>query len=203
MEKNNYLISEMKIEDLENIKDILEVDFDEFWNYETLKEELESNFSKYFIAKQNDNIVGFAGLKIILDEADLMNIVTKKCCRHEGIASNIMDKLIEYCKQEKIKCINLEVNIQNSIAINFYKKYNFKEVGLRKKYYDNTYDAISPAIKLIIAITAEHIVTLKKLLYTLIDVREGNIIKLEISIAPIIFTPITTVTAVKIEINVL
>ena len=68
---------------------------------------------------------------------------------------------------------------------------------------DNTYDAISPAIKLIIAITAEHIVTLKKLLYTLIDVREGNIIKLEISIAPIIFTPITTVTAVKIEINVL
>ena len=142
MEKNNYLISEMKIEDLENIKDILETDFDEFWNYETLKEELESNFSKYFIAKQNDNIVGLAGLKIILDEADLMNIVTKKCCRHEGIASNIMDKLIEYCKQEKIKCINLEVNIQNSIAINFYKKYNFKEVGLRKKYYDNTYDAI-------------------------------------------------------------
>ena len=70
MEKNNYLISEMKIEDLENIKDILEVDFDEFWNYETLKEELESNFSKYFIAKKNDNIVGFAGLKIILDEAD-------------------------------------------------------------------------------------------------------------------------------------
>ena len=77
MEKNNYLISEMKIEDLENIKDILEVDFDEFWNYETLKEELESNFSKYFIAKQNDNIVGFAGLKIILDEADLMNILRK------------------------------------------------------------------------------------------------------------------------------
>ena len=75
MEKNNYLISEMKIEDLENIKDILETDFDEFWNYETLKEELESNFSKYFIAKQNDNIVGFAGLKIILDEADLMNIL--------------------------------------------------------------------------------------------------------------------------------
>lgn len=148
MEKNNYLISAMKIEDLENIKDILEVDFDEFWNYETLKEELESNFSKYFIAKQNDNIVGFAGLKIILDEADLMNIVTKKCCRHEGIASNIMDKLIEHCKQEKIKCINLEVNIQNSIAINFYKKYNFNEVGLRKKYYDNTYDALLMTYKL-------------------------------------------------------
>ena len=143
MEKNNYLISEMKIEDLEKIKDNLSKDFDNFWDYEILKEELNSRTSKYIVAKKSNNIiVGFAGIKIILDEADLMNIVTKKCCRHEGIASNIMDKLIEYCKQEKIKCINLEVNIQNSIAINFYKKYNFKEVGLRKKYYDNTYDAI-------------------------------------------------------------
>ena len=47
MEKNNYLISEMKIEDLENIKDILEVDFDEFWNYETLKEELARSSASY------------------------------------------------------------------------------------------------------------------------------------------------------------
>ena len=142
MKKNDYMISEMKLEDLNKIKDILETDFDEFWNYETLKDELESDFSKYFIAKQNDEIVGFAGLKIIVDEADLMNIVTKKRYRHNGIASKIMNELINYCKLNRIKCITLEVNVQNSIAINFYKKYNFKEVGLRKKYYENTYDAI-------------------------------------------------------------
>ena len=87
--------------------------------------------------------------------------------------------------------------------MNATNKIKFATTTLAPAGIDNTYDAISPAIKLIIAITAEHIVTLKKLLYTLIDVREGNIIKLEISIAPIIFTPITTVTAVKIEINVL
>ena len=58
MEKNNYLISEMKIEDLENIKDILETDFDEFWNYETLKEELESNFSKYCRCSRRYSKVG-------------------------------------------------------------------------------------------------------------------------------------------------
>ena len=142
MEKNNCLISEMKIEDLENIKDILEVDFDEFWNYETLKEELESNFSKYFIAKQNDNIVGFAGIKIILDEAEIMNIVTKKEERHQGIGKLLLNEIIKISKENNIYLINLEVNAKNTIAINLYKKYNFKEVGLRKKYYDNTYDAI-------------------------------------------------------------
>ena len=148
MEKNNYLISEMKIEDLENIKDILEVDFDEFWNYETLKEELESNFSKYFIAKQNDNIVGFAGLKIILDEAEIMNIVTKKEERHQGIGKLLLNEIIKISKENNIYLINLEVNAKNTIAINLYKKYNFKEVGLRKKYYNGQDDAILMTLKI-------------------------------------------------------
>ena len=33
MKKNDYMISEMKLENLNKIKDVLETDFDEFWNY--------------------------------------------------------------------------------------------------------------------------------------------------------------------------
>lgn len=144
MEKNSSVeISIMNFNDLENIKDLLTSEFDEFWDYTTLKEELSSPFSKYFVAKDlENNIVGFAGLKVVLDEADLMNIVTRKNMRNLGVASSMLEYLISYCKSSKIKSLNLEVNVQNSIAINLYKKYNFKEVGLRKKYYNNTYDAI-------------------------------------------------------------
>ena len=98
---------------------------------------------KQFKKKSLDNIiVGFAGIKIILDTAELMNIVTKKSFRANGIGKLMLEYLINMCKKEKIKTLNLEVNSQNTIAINLYKKYNFKEVGLRKKYYNNTYDAI-------------------------------------------------------------
>lgn len=144
MEKNNSVkISMMTFDDLEEIKDLLTSEFDKFWNYETLKEELSSPFSKYIIAKMPDGtIAGFAGIKIVLDEADLMNIVTKKNMRNLGIASSMLEYLIYICKEEKINLLNLDVNVQNTIAINLYKKYNFKQVGLRKKYYDNTYDAI-------------------------------------------------------------
>ena len=143
MEKNNLSISLMNLNDLETIKDVLESDFDEF----TLKEELESSFSKYFVVKNSDNLIlGFAGLKIILDEADLMNIVTRKNARNIGIGSYMLEYLINYCKNTGIKSLNLEVNSSNSIAFNLYKKYNFKEVGLRKKYYNNTYDAILMAL---------------------------------------------------------
>ena len=133
----------MTNEDLETIKDILQTEFDEFWNYEILKQELSSNNSKYIVAKTLDNIiVGFAGIKIILDTAEIMNIVTKKSFRNMGIGKQMLEYLINMCKNSNIKTLNLEVNSTNTIAITLYKKYNFKEVGLRKKYYDNTYDAI-------------------------------------------------------------
>ena len=67
----------MSLEDLEILKDDLITSFDDFWNYDILKSELLSDNSKYIIAKLNDDIVGFAGLKLILDEAEIMNIVVK------------------------------------------------------------------------------------------------------------------------------
>ena len=81
-------------------------------------------------------------VKNILDTAEIMNIVTKKSFRNMGTGKQMLEYLINMCKNSNIKTLNLEVNSTNTIAITLYKKNNFKEVGLRKKYYDNTYDAI-------------------------------------------------------------
>lgn len=142
MDLTNLSIIKMSIQDLDDLKDYLATDFDEFWDYDTLKSELSSPFSNYFVTKQNNQIVGFAGIKFILDEAELMNIVTKKSERNKKIATQLLNYLIEFCKSNKKNLINLEVNAKNSIAINFYKKYNFKQIGLRKKYYNDVDDAI-------------------------------------------------------------
>lgn len=48
-----------------------------------------------------------------------------------------MDYLTNFCKNKRISKINLEVNSSNDTAINLYKKWNFKQVGIRKKYYKN------------------------------------------------------------------
>jgi ribosomal-protein-alanine N-acetyltransferase len=145
----DYFISFMTVEDLNKIKNILQSDFDEFWDYDVLYNELISANSKYIVAKTKDNIiVAFAGIKIILDTAEIMNIVTKKSMRNLGIGSYMLENLISICKKNNIKLLNLEVKNTNSIAINLYKKYNFREVGLRKKYYDNKDDAILMSLNL-------------------------------------------------------
>ena len=94
------------------------------------------------IAKQNEEIVGFAGLMIILDEASIMNIVTKKDRRGLGIGSKLLEKLIDFSKEKNQKSITLEVDEQNKPAIKLYEKYNFKTVGKRKNYYHNDNAAI-------------------------------------------------------------
>ena len=81
MEQNNFEITNMDLSDLENIKDILECDFDDFWNYNVFKSELENSKSTYFVAKCNNEIVGFAGILVVLDESDITNIVVKKSFR--------------------------------------------------------------------------------------------------------------------------
>ncbi len=134
----NIKIDRMNLDDLKSIKDILSLEFDDFWNYNILKDELESKNSKYIVVKDiesNDEIVGFAGIKIFIDEADIMNIVVKKDYRNKGIGSLILENLILLCNKSNLKSLSLEVNEKNIPAINLYKKFGFKNIGIRKNYY--------------------------------------------------------------------
>lgn len=135
-------IREMNLEDYEEIKDNFQKDFDEFWTASILKSELENNNSKYIVALENEEIVGFAGIIILPDDTEITNIVTKKTKRKKGIGKLLLDKLINMTIEEKKAIISLEVNEKNTIAINLYKKFGFEEVGKRKKYYNGIDDAI-------------------------------------------------------------
>ena len=134
-------IKEMTIEDFKAIEDILQTEFDEFWTPSILKSELKNNLSKYIVAKKENQIVGFAGIIILPDDVEITNIVTRKNERKKGIGKLLLDKLIQMAFELK-KDISLEVNEENLEAINLYKKADFKEVGIRKKYYNGINDAI-------------------------------------------------------------
>ncbi len=140
---DNIEICNMSISDLESIKDILLTDFDDFWNVNIFKDELLNPNSKYIIAKVNNKIVGFGGIWKSVDDVHITNIVTAKKFRRQNIGSILLSNLIEMGKSEKdITSITLEVNSTNIPAQKLYEKFGFKVIGLRKKYYNNTDDAI-------------------------------------------------------------
>ena len=138
--------SSMTINDLEEIESILTSDFDDFWTYNILKSELENPLSHYIVIKQNKQIIGFAGILDTCDQMEITNIVVKKSFRNKGIGNILLKELIRLSKGKDN--IYLEVNTKNIIAIRLYEKNGFKKCGLRKKYYNNTDDAILMNLKI-------------------------------------------------------
>ena len=130
---DDIAILEMSYIDLEKIK----LNYDKFpniWNYETLEDDYTN--SRYYVIKQNEQIYGFVGIRIIFEEMEIMNIVTNIEKRNEGFASNLMSYIIRYAHLNDIEKINLEVNVNNNKAIKLYKNFGFEEVGRRNKYYN-------------------------------------------------------------------
>lgn len=136
------VINRMTFSHLLEIKDKLVTEFDDFWTYSIFEKELENPNSQYFVALIDDQIVGFAGIWKSLDEIHITNIVTQISKRHIGIASKLLEKLIETSKNEISTLLTLEVSETNSNAIKLYEKYNFKKIGLRKNYYGQNKNAI-------------------------------------------------------------
>ena len=132
---NNISIEKFDVSDLEQIKVNLETKFDDFWNSNILERELNSDTSFYLCCKLDSEIVGFAGITIVLDTAELNNIVIRKDKRGNAYSSLLLKELIKIAKSHDCTKFNLEVAINNEIAINLYKKFGFKQVGTRTNYY--------------------------------------------------------------------
>lgn len=138
-------ITPMNLDDLEEIKDSLLEKFDDFWNYTMLQQELQNKQnlnSYYFVARLQNEIVGFCGITMILDEVTIMNLVVRKDKRSLGIGSYLLQYIIHFAKEQHSSFLTLEVNEKNIVAIHLYQKYHFQQVGLRKNYYHHSDNAI-------------------------------------------------------------
>lgn len=135
-------ISRMEESDLLSIADILQTEFDEFWNVNILLAELKNENSAYFVAKIEHEIVGFAGVWNDTFDFHITNIVTKKNYRTQGIGSKLLETLIAFAKDKQTNSLTLEVKETNTQAICLYEKYNFKKIGIRKNYYSQNENAI-------------------------------------------------------------
>jgi len=125
---------------IDNINLINEIQntFNEIYKQKNeLKNEFVSNpYTKIYIYKENNHILGLIHINDIYDRYEINNIYVVEEYRQKGIASKLLDKVIEDGKQSKIVNITLEVRKNNINAINLYKKYNFVEKAIRKGYYN-------------------------------------------------------------------
>jgi [ribosomal protein S18]-alanine N-acetyltransferase len=89
------------------------------------------------------NIIGFAGLWLMVDEAHVTTIATHPEFRGLGVGELLLASLIDIAFDIRAQVVTLEVRVSNGVAQNLYRKYGFQDAGVRRRYYsDNHEDAL-------------------------------------------------------------
>ena len=135
---NEIIISEMKLEHIDEVYNIFINSLKVKWSVKDFKKELENRLARYFVAIQDDTVVGFGGMWVIIDEAHITNIAVHPDLRRSGIGDKLLRHMYKFCADHNIIGITLEVRENNLVAQNFYKNLGFAVEGRRKKYYQDT-----------------------------------------------------------------
>lgn len=94
-------------------------------------------------APHQASIIGFAGLWLMVDEAHITTIAVHPDYRGRGLGELELMSLIDIAYQIGAKWVTLEVRVSNYVAQSLYRKYGFREAGMRRRYYsDNQEDAL-------------------------------------------------------------
>lgn len=135
----------LKLQYCEEVADIAKENLPEAWSLSGIQDVLQYDDNIYYVAKQTDKgeIVGFAGIMLIVDEAELLNIAVRKDYQGQGIGQLLLKKVIEEGQARGAGRMLLEVRRSNISAIKLYYKNLFSVLGERENYYSNpTEDAI-------------------------------------------------------------
>ncbi len=106
-----------------------------------LSSERNTEFIAYVCYKE-EILCGYVTVSCNPWEAEILRIAVKKEFRNNGIAKKLLGLIKEDCLNKNKEKILLEVSSKNETAINLYSSFGFKNIAVRKKYYENTEDAI-------------------------------------------------------------
>lgn len=113
------------------------------WSLNSFYEEMKNELSVYFVAKEENEIVGYAGFWNVAGAGDITNVAVHPDYRRKGIASLLILTMIKKSRELNLSSLTLEVRESNIAAQNLYAKFGFSTIGRRKAFYsDNREDAL-------------------------------------------------------------
>lgn len=92
----------------------------------------------YVVARVEREIVGYAGMMLVVDEAHITTVVVRPAWRRQGIARALVHNLLFTARARGADAATLEVRVTNTAAQELYRSFGFAPVGLRPRYYEDT-----------------------------------------------------------------
>ncbi len=93
-------------------------------------------------APPGEELIGFVGLWLVLDEGHITTICVAQRFRGKGLGEILLSHIMGEAQALGARKVTLEVRVTNDVAQALYKKYGFTVEGIRRRYYsDNNEDA--------------------------------------------------------------
>ena len=131
------ILREMLIDDLEQVMEIERELFHVPWTREGFFTFLTREDAMFLVVEEKDQILGYCGLLMVLDEGDITNVAVRRDRQKEGIGNFLMESLIRLAAERGVTTIHLEVRVGNDRAIRLYERNGFTRDGIRKGYYSD------------------------------------------------------------------
>ncbi|MDD1505248.1 MULTISPECIES: ribosomal protein S18-alanine N-acetyltransferase [unclassified Lysinibacillus] len=142
---NNVTYRKMVSEDVPAVYEIELATFPTPWTLDSFYYEVHENqYAHYVLAIDEDNnIIGFCGMWMVIDAAQITNVAVIEAARGRGIGEGLMREVMRIAREHTMEVMSLEVRVTNTVAQNLYRKLDFQDGGIRKGYYtDNGEDAL-------------------------------------------------------------
>ena len=126
---------QMRKEHVAQIAELEKMCFSMPWSEKSIASELENDLALWWVALNDDTVVGYIGSQTVCGETDMMNIAVHPDWRRRGIAEILIQQLVMELKRIGSGSLALEVRASNAPAIALYQKLGFKQEGRRPNYY--------------------------------------------------------------------
>lgn len=130
------IIRKIESKDAEHLGALAREMFTMPWSTKAFMELAEDKNSIFLVAEKAGEIIGGCGLTHILDEGDIHNVMVAPAYRGQGIATRMLETLLEEGRNQGIRDFTLEVRVSNTPAIRVYEKLGFVSEGIRPKFYE-------------------------------------------------------------------
>lgn len=136
-------IREWKYEDILTIAEMERECFPgEPWSYKQLVSSFSEECFCGVLAEEEGAIIGYGGITVAADSADIANVAVTGFYRHSGVGSAILERLLSLAKARGAAKCFLEVRVSNSVAITLYLKHGFNGLYARTRYYADGEDCL-------------------------------------------------------------
>lgn len=112
------------------------------WSFRMLASSFETETFSGVLAEDGGEIIGYGGITVAADEADVANVAVTEPYRRSGVGTAIIDELVKIARGKGAKKMYLEVRVSNAAAMLLYLKTGFRGVYARTRYYSDGEDCL-------------------------------------------------------------